>query len=137
LVVQTIRSSDLQILGAALATLGVDFDLIRNFLALCEAGQSSALNCAYMDENIVAAIVGLNKPEPFLSVEPLYRTRRHSCSLLFLSALIALQRVGRHEFRIEIRREISDFLFQGGLRKPPGMPTDGQNAPTLTLLLDG
>ena len=34
-----------------------------------------------------------------------------------ISALIALQRVGRHEFRIDIRRGISDFLFQGGIRK--------------------
>jgi hypothetical protein len=46
-------------------------NFVGDFLAFIEALQARALDSADMDEHVLAAAVGLNESESFLSVEPL------------------------------------------------------------------
>jgi hypothetical protein len=69
--------SDPQVFCAAFAAPGVNFDFVRNPLTFCQAGKSRAFNGADVNENIVSAIVGLNKPKTLLAIEPLNSTCRH------------------------------------------------------------
>jgi hypothetical protein len=81
-----LRSHHLQIFSAALASLGINLDFIRKLLPFSQTGQPGALNSTYMDEDIVAAIVRLNKAETFLAVEPLHGACCHP-ALPFQSAV--------------------------------------------------
>src|SRR6516165_8695963 len=69
--------SDPQVFRAAFTTPGVNFDFVRNPLTFCQAGKSCSFNGADVNENIIAAIVGLNKAKTLPVVEPLDRTCWH------------------------------------------------------------
>ena len=74
----TFRLGQRQIFCARLASHLVSFDLKRDLLAFGKAGKSSPFDGADVNEDVVSAIVGLDKPEPLLAIEPLYSTCRHS-----------------------------------------------------------
>src|SRR5438046_1478637 len=59
---------------ALLAALELEGEL----LALPQIANPRSLNGRNMDEDILGAVVGLNKTIALLRVEPLYRTRSHS-----------------------------------------------------------
>src|SRR5262245_15186828 len=67
----------LQVLSRRLAGLPVRHDLEGDPLALLEILQTGALNCADMDEDILAAVLGLDESIALLRVEPLYGSLIH------------------------------------------------------------
>jgi hypothetical protein len=64
------RSDSLQILSSRLARLAIDHDLERDALAFTQFAQAGALDCADMDENVLAAAFRLDKSVTLLRVEP-------------------------------------------------------------------
>src|SRR5215471_17886615 len=70
-------SSDTQVFCAAFTTPGVNLDFVRNPLTFCQAGKSCSFNGADVNENIISAIVRLNKAKTLPVVEPLDSTCRH------------------------------------------------------------
>jgi hypothetical protein len=66
-----------QIICRRLSGLPVRNNFERDFLSFIEAMHAGAFNCADMHEYVFAAIVGLNKPEAFLAVEPFYSSLCH------------------------------------------------------------
>jgi hypothetical protein len=61
--------------SAAGAFVGDQFE--GQLLAILKALQSGLFDCRNVNKHILAAIIGLNESEAFLSVEPLYRTCCH------------------------------------------------------------
>ena len=57
-------------------------DLKTDFLAFDQRRQASLLNSGRMNENVLAAIIRLNKAIAFLAVEPFYSASRHLSSPL-------------------------------------------------------
>src|SRR5205814_6114193 len=77
-------STDLQVLGRFLASVGDDF--IMNRLAFVEGAQTSTLNRGNMDEHVLAAALRLNETIAFRWIEPLHRSCSH-CRLSLGSPL--------------------------------------------------
>ena len=72
------KGSDfLQLIGRVLAGATILRDFVADLLAFAQIAQARALDGADMNENIRAAIVGLNKSEAFLTVEPLDDSGSH------------------------------------------------------------
>src|SRR6185369_6563056 len=66
-----------KIFRADLAPHLVGLELESELLALGQSGKTRALDCADVNEHIIAAVIGLNEPEALLGVEPLHSTCRH------------------------------------------------------------
>src|SRR5579871_4402128 len=71
------RSGCAQILRRRLAGPSIRHKLKRDLLSLGKTGHPSALDCADMDENVLAAVIRLDEAKTFLAVEPLYGSLRH------------------------------------------------------------
>jgi hypothetical protein len=59
-----------------------DFSFVRDFLVfdnlpLVEAAEAGFLDSRDMDKHILAAVLRLDKPVPFVRVEPLHGAERH------------------------------------------------------------
>jgi hypothetical protein len=67
---------NLEVLGRGLATVGDLF--VLDVLSFVECRKPSFLNCRNMNENVLAAVRGLDKPVTLGRVEPLHRTFSHS-----------------------------------------------------------
>src|SRR5262249_51048848 len=70
-------SSDSQVFGAAFTAPGVNFDFVRNHLTFRQAGKPRSFNGADVNKHIVSTIMGLNKTETLLAIEPFDSTCRH------------------------------------------------------------
>src|SRR5258708_30790383 len=83
-----------EVVSRGLATAAVRDDVERNLLALVEGAQTSALNGADVNENVLVAVVRLDEAEALLVVEPLHGAHCHS--------LISFQRMhsGGHVSRL-------------------------------------
>src|SRR5512139_3809960 len=57
-------------------------NFVGDFLALVEPIQSATLDCAYVDEHVLAAAVGLDEAKSLCGVEPLDRACSHICILV-------------------------------------------------------
>ena len=71
------KSRRLQIASRGLAGTTVGFDIEADLLAFDEAAHASALNRAYVNENILAAVIRLNKSIAFLVIEEFHSTYLH------------------------------------------------------------
>src|SRR5438270_9743555 len=60
-----------------LAGLAVPLDVVGNFLTFVEAAQARTLDSADMDENVLAAVVGLDKAITLLIIVPLHGAGAH------------------------------------------------------------
>src|SRR5882757_4147810 len=67
---------NLEVLGRGLAAVGDLF--VLDALSFVECRKPSFLNCRNMNENVLAALRGLDKPVTLGRVEPLHRTFSHS-----------------------------------------------------------
>src|SRR5260221_8571239 len=67
---------NLEVLGRGLAAVGDLF--VLDALSFVECRKPSFLNCRNMNENVLAAVRGLDKPVTLGRVEPLHRTFSHS-----------------------------------------------------------
>jgi hypothetical protein len=70
-------SGGAQIVCRGFAGPAIGYNLERNPLSLVEAVHASTFDGADVHEDILAAIIRLDKTEAFLSVEPLHCTLRH------------------------------------------------------------
>ena len=70
--------SSLEIAGRHLAGLHVPLHVVADLLAFDDFAHSSAFDGRDMDENVLSAIVRLNKAEAFCGVEPFYCAGAHS-----------------------------------------------------------
>jgi hypothetical protein len=73
-----VTSLDPQIFCAAFTAPGVNFNFVRNLLTFRQAGKARPFDGADVNKHVVSAIVGLDKAETFLTIEPLDDTCRHS-----------------------------------------------------------
>jgi hypothetical protein len=73
----SIALTDAKIFRAGLAAHAVDLRFIRKLLAFIERAQTSTLYGADVDENVGAAIVGLDESEALGCVEPLNCSGSH------------------------------------------------------------
>ena len=71
-------SLDPEVFCAAFSAPGVNSDFVRNLLTFRQAGKPRPFDGADVNKHIVAAIIGLDKAEALLAVEPLNGTCRHS-----------------------------------------------------------
>src|SRR6185503_8961073 len=72
------RSADgPEIVGGQLAVALVRHEIELDLLAFDQMTEASALDGAYMDECVLAAVVGLDEAEALLRVKPLHGSRRH------------------------------------------------------------
>jgi hypothetical protein len=71
------RSDGAQIVCRGFAGPAIGYYVERNLLSLIEAVHPSTFNGADVHEDILAAVIRLDKAEAFLAVEPLYCTLRH------------------------------------------------------------
>src|SRR5690606_30308106 len=71
------KSGSLQVFGRALARTLVLHDLVGNLLAIGQATHAGTLNGRNMDENVRAAVIGLNEAKTLGAVEPLHGTCFH------------------------------------------------------------
>jgi len=62
----------LELIGGGLAAALVLRDLVAHLLALAQITQAGALDRADMNENVRAAIIGLDKAEALLTIEPFH-----------------------------------------------------------------
>ena len=69
--------SDSQVFCAAFTAPGVNFDFVRNLLTFRQARKPRPFNRADVNEHIVSAVIGLDKAETLLAIEPLDSTCRH------------------------------------------------------------
>src|SRR5258707_2460936 len=67
---------NLEVLGRGLAAVGDLF--VLDALSFVECRKPSFLNCRNMNENVLAAVRGLDKPVTLGRVKPLHRTFSHS-----------------------------------------------------------
>jgi hypothetical protein len=85
------RVSDfLELIGGGLAGALVLGDLVAHLLVFAQIAQAGALDGADMNENIRAAIIGLDEAEALLTIEPF-----HDASSHFISPSMSLK-VGPH-----------------------------------------
>src|SRR5207249_2501326 len=71
-----------EIARRGLASAAILLDLIVDLLAVSEGREARAFDSGNVDENILSAIVRLNKSESLGAVEPLHRSGRHMCIFL-------------------------------------------------------
>jgi hypothetical protein len=71
------RSVDAQLVSRRLAGSPVCDDFVLKLLPLIEGAQAGALDCADVNEHILAAVIRLNEAEALLAVKPLYSARAH------------------------------------------------------------
>ena len=71
------RSDCAQTICRSLASPLIGNNLERNLLALDEATYPGAFHCADVHEDVLAAIIRLDKTKAFLTVKPLYGSLRH------------------------------------------------------------
>jgi len=75
------RVSDfLELIGGGLAAALVLRDLVAHLLAFAQITQAGALDRADMHENVSAAIIGLDKAEALLTIEPFHGAGSHFIS---------------------------------------------------------
>jgi hypothetical protein len=70
-------SVDAQPVGRRLAGPSVCDDFEFELLPFVEGAQARSLDCADVNEHILAAVVRLNEAKALLAVEPLYSARTH------------------------------------------------------------
>src|SRR3954466_8885180 len=75
-VAERLLALNLEVLGRGLAAVG-DF-FVFDGLPFIEGRKTSFLNCRNMNENVLAAIAGLDEPVTLGRVEPLHGTFSHS-----------------------------------------------------------
>src|SRR3546814_14851283 len=68
------KSGSLRVFGRALARALVLHDVVGHLLAVGQATHAGTLDGRNMDENVRAAVVGLNEAEAIGAVEPLHGT---------------------------------------------------------------
>jgi hypothetical protein len=68
---------NLQVASGCLASPLIGLDIERDLLAFNESAQAGALERAHMDEDVLAAIIGLNEAVAFLAVVPFHDTHIH------------------------------------------------------------
>jgi len=73
-------SDFLELIGGRLAAALVLRDLVAHLLAFAEITQAGALDRADMNENVRAAIIGLDKAEALLTIEPFHGAGSHFIS---------------------------------------------------------
>ncbi len=78
---QALGLLDDEITGSGLARATIDQDLVRDRLAFGELIDASALDSTDVDENVLAAVVGLDESVALLTIEPLYSAACHFESL--------------------------------------------------------
>lgn len=71
------RSGGAQIVCRGFAGPAIGYNVEQNLLSLIEAAHPGTFDGTDVHENVLAAIIRLNKTEALLAVEPLYRTLRH------------------------------------------------------------
>ena len=71
------RSGGAQILGSRLARAAVCNDIEADVLSLVEGAHTGAFDRADMDENVFAAVRGLNETKALLAVKPLHNSLIH------------------------------------------------------------
>src|SRR5580704_636427 len=77
------RSECRETIGRGLAGAAVLRHLVGNLLAFAQRLQTGALDCADVDEHVLAAVIRLDEAIAFLRVEPLDRSSAHSgCPLI-------------------------------------------------------
>jgi hypothetical protein len=67
----------LQLSGRELAVAGVALELVAQLLALLYRAEARTLDRRSVNENVRAAVVGLNEAEALLAVKPLNRAGSH------------------------------------------------------------
>jgi hypothetical protein len=67
----------LQIARGSLSGFAILLLLVLDLLAFVQAAQARLLHRTYVDEHVLAALVGLNETVAFLAVEPLHCSCRH------------------------------------------------------------
>jgi hypothetical protein len=74
-------SDFLELIGGGLAGALVLRDLVAHLLTFAQIAQAGALDRADMDENVrTTAIIGLDEPEAFLTIEPFHNSSSHFIS---------------------------------------------------------
>src|SRR5215207_3528640 len=71
------RSGHLQIRCRLFAALPISLDVVRNLHALREAVHTRSLNSADVDEDVLATLLGLDKPVALRLDEPLHSSSSH------------------------------------------------------------
>src|SRR5260221_12225108 len=71
-----------QVTRRGLAAALVALQLEAQLLAFLQAAQAGAFNGGDVDEDVGAAVVGLDESIALLAVEPLHGTGRHCCIVL-------------------------------------------------------
>ena len=79
-VIRRSRLHRAQVLGGRLTALPISDDIERDLLSFAERAQAGALDCADMNEHILAAIIRLDEAEAFLAIEPLHCSVAHGFS---------------------------------------------------------
>lgn len=69
-----------QVVCSRFAALSISKDLEGDLLPLVQGIQAGALDSTDMDEYVLAAVIGLDKAEALLIVEPLHCSVAHGCS---------------------------------------------------------
>jgi len=93
------RLDSAQIVGRRLTGPSISNNFERDLLSLTETLHSRAFDRADMDEDILAAVVGLNETEAFLATEPLHGSLRHGTLPLKLRLLrAAMAQPAKFEF---------------------------------------
>jgi hypothetical protein len=75
------RSGGAQIVCRGFAGPAIGYNVEQNLLSFVEAVHPGTFDGADVHEDILAAVIRLDKAEAFLAVEPLYRTLRHMTPL--------------------------------------------------------
>jgi hypothetical protein len=73
-------SDFLELVGGGLAAAAILDDLVAHLLAFAQIAQAGALDGADMNENVRAAIIGLDEAEAFLTIEPFHGAGSHFIS---------------------------------------------------------
>src|ERR1700746_1991689 len=78
-----LRAVDAQIFSGRFAGPAVGDDVKADFLPLIEGAHAGAFNRADMNEDVIAAVGGLNEAEALLAVKPLHNSCIHGeCPLI-------------------------------------------------------
>ncbi len=89
------RVSDfLELIGGGLAGALVLGDLVTHLLAFAQITQAGALDRADMNENIRAAIIGLDEAEALLTIEPFHGAGSHVISPNIVQKLARMRGAG-------------------------------------------
>jgi len=67
----------LKLSGGGLAAPAVLLEFERDLLAFLQASEASALDRGDVDEDVIAALVGLDEAKAFLAVKPFYGSGSH------------------------------------------------------------